>query len=704
MNARDADVLLAQGIELHQGGRLAEAEEVYQQLLAIAREHPGALHLLGVIRQQQGRHDEALALIARAIAGDPRLAVYHNNHGAALLSLGRAEEARESFERAIAIRPRYADALANLGMAEAMLDRLERAMERLEEALAIDPQHRDARKRMVRLLERTGRNQEAVRMAQETAGEVPSLRTITDVGNALLAAGQTEDAAEAYRKAIRFYLDARRGEPPARQDEDLAKTHYNLALACDEIHHSAEAQTHFERAAALSPKRTLWRLRAAICGPVVFEDQREIDDYCAGVERSIHLAPPDASGALDEIVQAAAFPGFAFSYHGRNQRRLKEQFAAIYEPWFRDMPACAGSGNRDRLRVGILVTRRHEGMFLKSMRGIVERLDAERVEPVVLGSRAIVKTIQAGIHRPGLRVVPFDDSLPDAARQIREVQCDLIYYWEVGSDSMNYFLPFGRLAPVQCTGWGSTITSGVPSINYFMSSELVESPDSQDQYTERLWKSRTLFRYQDRLPPTRPATPGEFGLPEGRRLYLCPQNPLKLHPDFDALAAGILAADPKGLIVLAVRQGHVADLLRRRFARRIPQADRIVFVPRQSFDDYCRLLQLADVVLDPPHYGAGSTCYDLFSYNLPVVTWPGELIVGRVTQGCYRKMGVMDLVVDSAEKYVAKAVQVATDRDYRRHVVERIAASSEALFNDLEAVRECERFFTEATADALQQV
>ncbi len=122
----------------------------------------------------------------------------------------------------------------------------------------------------------------------------------------------------------------------------------------------------------------------------------------------------------------------------------------------------------------------------------------------------------------------------------------------------------------------------------------------------------------------------------------------------------------------------------------------MVFLPPQPFGDYCRLLQLAAVVLDPPHYGAGSTCYDLFSYNLPVVTLPGELIVGRVTQACYRKMGIEDLVVQSPEEYITKAVQVATDREYRKYVTERIAEKSDLLFNDLEAVREHERFFAEA--------
>jgi predicted O-linked N-acetylglucosamine transferase (SPINDLY family) len=286
--------------------------------------------------------------------------------------------------------------------------------------------------------------------------------------------------------------------------------------------------------------------------------------------------------------------------------------------------------------------------------------------------------------------------MPEVVDRIRQAACDLIYYWEVGSDAMNYLLPFARLAPVQCTGWDSTITSGVPAVDYFLSSELIESPGSEVQYTERLWRSKTLFANTGRLPAVSPASPGHFGLPDDRRVYLCFQNPLKLHPDMDPLLAAILAADPRGLIVLYGRQPEVVRLLKERFARRIPQsAERILFLSPQSFENYCRLLQLADVILDTVHYGAGSSCYDLFSFNLPVVTWPGELIVGRMTQACYRKMAVDDLIVHSAEDYVSKAVQVANDGDYRKYVTKRIAQASDVLFDDLEAVREHERFFEE---------
>jgi len=562
---------------------------------------------------------------------------------------------------------------------------------------------------------KAGRDAEARQLMEAAIVASPCAVFHTVLGNLLLSAGVPEQAAREYRASIEL-----------KPDDAIA--HFNLGKACENLHDAAGARHGFARAAELRPEMRLWRLRAEICGPLVLECTGEIDEHCERVGRVVEkwnadgalrptLFQEQASGdvgrqtgwkpilradrrGLDEIVEAEAFPTISLSYHGRDQRGLKEQFARLHEPYFSDLPPPPGSGLTDRKRIGILVTRIHEGMFLQSMRGIIERLSDEPWNLTVLASRVSVPKIKAGIGRGDLEFVPFGDTLCDAIEQIRAARCDLIYYWEVGTDAMNYFLPFARLAPVQATGWGSTITSGVPAVDYFLSSELVEHPGSESQYTERLWKSRTLFRYQDRLSPVPAGARIDFGLPDDVHLYVCFQNPLKLHPDFDPLLAGVLAADPKALIVLlADKGGQVAKLLKARLDRHISGADRIIFLPPQKFSAYCALIQLADVVLDPLHYGAGSTCYDLFSYDLPVVTLPGELIVGRVTQACYRKMGVGDLIVDSPQAYIKKAVQVATDREYRAYVVEKIAQSSDVLFNDIEVVREHERFFEEATAE-----
>ncbi|MGA2259744.1 MAG: tetratricopeptide repeat protein, partial [Thermoguttaceae bacterium] len=601
------------------------------------------------------------------IALDPTKAIYFNNYGAAQYSLGRCADAMLSFERALELKPRYADALANRGMTKASLGREEEALADYRNALETQPGHRDAMKRLASLLQSLGRSAEAIELYEAATSTSRGWHLLADFGSLLESAGRPQAAIDAHRKAVAI----RPGE---------AGVHLHLGAVYQNLNRADEAREQFGIASRLSPENPLLRARSiATCQPV-FGDAAAIEAYDEELTHKLGALCPSAPISLDrnELLVVGTFPGFVFSYHGRNQRLLKEQFAGMYEAYFRDLPRATGSGNRDRLRVGILVTRWHERMFLRSMRGIIENLDRNRVEPVVLCSRGVLKTLEESIHHPGLRFAPFGDSLMEAGRQIRATACDVIYYWEIGSDAMNYFLPFARLAPVQCTGWGSTITSGVPAVDYFLSSELIERPGSEGQYSERLWKSRTLFRYQERLPSTAAATPADFGLPEDRHLYVCFQNPLKLHPDFDPLLAGVLEADPLALVVLlGDRNGHIVRLLKERLARR----------------NVAPLAQGATA----DDYGAGSSCYDLFSYNLPVVTLPGELIVGRVTQACYRKMGVDDLVVHSAEEYVRKAVQVATDREYRYHVTERIAGASDVLFNDLEAVREHERFFADVT-------
>jgi tetratricopeptide (TPR) repeat protein len=184
-------------IKLHKQGHIEEAEQVYRQILGTEPNHPGALHLLGVIRQHQGRHDEALDLIGRAIAVNPAKAVYHNNYGAASLSLERFDEAEASFHRALAIRPSYADALANLGMVQAALKKEEAVLETLRKALQFDPQHRDARRRLVALLVDLARHEEAVLLLKQSLANHPTAETYADLGCLLLPLGRTSEAAAA---------------------------------------------------------------------------------------------------------------------------------------------------------------------------------------------------------------------------------------------------------------------------------------------------------------------------------------------------------------------------------------------------------------------------------------------------------------------------------------------------------------------------
>jgi len=122
---------------------------------------------------------------------------------------------------------------------------------------------------------------------------------------------------------------------------------------------------------------------------------------------------------------------------------------------------------------------------------------------------------------------------------------------------------------------------------------------------------------------------------------------------------------------------------------------RMIFFPNLPANQYYRLFSLANVVLDTPNYSASLTGFDAVSLGVPIVTMPGVRKVERYAYAIYRKLNVMDLVVDTEEQYVAAVTQLDRDEAYLRHMRERIEERSSPLFDDVNAVREHERFFEE---------
>jgi tetratricopeptide (TPR) repeat protein len=109
--------LLAEAFALHQAGRLAEAEQTYNQILATQPDHFDSLHLLDIVFHQRGDHAQALRHIDRALKINPKNIPALNNRGIALRELKRFEEALVSYDRALALWPDYVDALLGRGSA-----------------------------------------------------------------------------------------------------------------------------------------------------------------------------------------------------------------------------------------------------------------------------------------------------------------------------------------------------------------------------------------------------------------------------------------------------------------------------------------------------------------------------------------------------------------------------------------------------------
>jgi tetratricopeptide (TPR) repeat protein len=138
-DAERVRALLDQGLEHHTAGRLADAGEIYLQVLALDGDHADALHLSGVVADQLGQHDLAVQFICEAItrnAGEP---VYYHNLGHALLAVGNTVDSERCFAYAIQLNPGYARAWFSAATLRESLGDSDGAAEMRSRALELDP-------------------------------------------------------------------------------------------------------------------------------------------------------------------------------------------------------------------------------------------------------------------------------------------------------------------------------------------------------------------------------------------------------------------------------------------------------------------------------------------------------------------------------------------------------------------------------------
>jgi predicted O-linked N-acetylglucosamine transferase (SPINDLY family) len=337
------------------------------------------------------------------------------------------------------------------------------------------------------------------------------------------------------------------------------------------------------------------------------------------------------------------------------------------------------------------------------MGGIVDRLDRRRFTPIVACTQPGLTRIRQHLANRDTALVPLPHHFGHALDRLRAEQLDLLYFWEVGTDSTNYFLAFSRLAPVQCTGWGWPISSAAPEIDFHLTSEALAPAAADAYFRERLVRLPGLPAFAPRLRAQPSASPPEsFGLPAGATLYLCPQNLRKVHPDFDEILGGILRSDPQGIAAFVHdRSPLFGAALQRRWRRTLPDVlERLVLLPRRRPDDYIRLVASARVILDTPHFGGSNTAYDHVAAGVPAVTMPGDTPASRYTAALYAAMQIDGGIADSPSAYVALALRLANDDAARAELVAAIRAAAPAVFETPVAVDQLADCFAAAITAA----
>jgi protein O-GlcNAc transferase len=401
---------------------------------------------------------------------------------------------------------------------------------------------------------------------------------------------------------------------------------------------------------------------------------------------------------IEHILGEVNLTNFYLPYQGMNERNTQKRLAALLLRAAPDLgfvaPHCMHAASA-RVPVRIAVASSYVGFnhsvglaYNRLIRLLAERPDIELTAVCFSEKAAAGMAVTLG-DRGRTVAVPKTD-LAAARDQLAALELDVLLYTDVGMDPSTYYLAFGRYAPLQGVLGGHPLTTGIPNMDVYVSSELLEAPDAQDHYTERLVKLKHLPLGMDApsIPPAR--TREELGLPLDGNLYVCPLKLQKFHPEFDGALAAILDSDAEAEIVLFddVQFKAWNRLARERLARSLGQRmERVTFLPWQQ-ENFLPIVASCAVALDTFHFGAGTTAVLTLGVGCPMVTWPSRFQRGRSTLACYLAMDVRECIACDPDDYVRIAVRIARDPAYRAALSEKMLARRGALFETEPAARE----------------
>ena len=274
------------------------------------------------------------------------------------------------------------------------------------------------------------------------------------------------------------------------------------------------------------------------------------------------------------------------------------------------------------------------------------------------------------------------------AAAIKSSDLDLLIYADIGMNILTYLLGAMKLAPVQAVLVGHGTTTGLSSIDYYVSGDH-EPQAAQQHYTERIVRLPRLGSAQ--LPPPQTEnkmTRAEIGVPEQAVMFISCANGIKHFYQRDELLVDILRQAPEAYIVLKPFQGP--DTVDFKFKQRVMEKAKaagveqrlIILPPLARPGDLMGLLVLADIQLDTYPYGGWTTNLEALYYHLPIVTQEGDQARSRWGAGLLLAMDIKEGIARTEREYVKWAVKLAQDTQLRLAVKKKIAACVEnTLFN-----------------------
>ncbi|MCW6509147.1 O-linked N-acetylglucosamine transferase, SPINDLY family protein [Lichenifustis flavocetrariae] len=258
-----------------------------------------------------------------------------------------------------------------------------------------------------------------------------------------------------------------------------------------------------------------------------------------------------------------------------------------------------------------------------------------------------------------------------------------------------------RPAPIAVNWFGFPATMGSP-YHHFILADSQTVPDGHERYFSETVLRLPCYQPNDRKRVVASQSPSRQNehLPDDAIVYCCLNGLQKLTEATFTLWMKILEQVPHSVLWLLGGTPETQGRLRDWANARGIAPDRLVFAQKTTNPQHVARYQLADLFLDNSPYGAHTTAADALWMGVPVLTHPGRGFASRVCASLVTAAGMPDLVCESTETYVARAVELGQDRDLLASLKERLRDGRDTclLFDTPRLVSHLERAFQDMWA------
>lgn len=649
---------------------------------------------------QQGKYSEALYYQDIAIKLKPTYAEAYNNKGNTLERLGRYEEALSFYMSALKNNINYVEVYNNIGIIHKLLGNKKEALNNFQKAIRIDSNYAEVYTNIGVILQEEKKLHLAMKFYNKSLEIKPNNSlVISNLASLLARLGKYDEAISHYEQAIQL-------------DLNNPNLYSNLGSILHQVGRAQESKSYQDKALLINPNSLEYQWERAMCEivstfPSDHSPINSIDKFEKQLNNIEEITKKNKYIDNYENIVGKNQP-YHIAYMNTDNKKVLQKYGNLCceimskgsKPLIENV--LEKKHDNSKIRIGIVSSHiKYHSIWNAFLKGIVTQIDKNKFELYIyyLEGDADEETTIASNY--SAKFISGTRSLKQWANLIVNDNLDTIIYPEIGMNKITTQLACLRLAKIQCTSWGHPETTGLPTIDYFISAEYTEELGSEDKYSEKLLKLDNLGCYFE--PPSLNLAEYNFkenSINTNSKIFLCLGYSNKYHPDNDDVFI-ILAkkfTDYQFVFIKDIWGQYkiLEDRLNKKFHKNnLNSSNSIKFIPYPTRDGFNTLMRNSRLLLDTIYFSHFNTSMQALGNTLPVVTIKGRFMRARATSGMLKMIGINELIALDKSTYINTIIRLTEDDDYYNLIKKNIINNVNLLYKDILPIRTLEKFFIE---------